>query len=153
MDGRYESGYIVSSAIITFYNELLEYTLGEMRDSQEYFDCIDKIKRMIIVEDEEYDKLNLKQVNYYLRRLEQSNMHTPVDDRYYERLINRKKVLKKEPVLEGNILLSSIFDSKIIIEAFKNAYLRLEAFDADSDFKDKLMEYFYTSLFQPSSQH
>ena len=147
MEGRFETGYVTSSVIISFYNELLGYTLRDMKDSDEYNACLDKIRKMIVMEDNEYNKLNLKQVNYYIRRLNKSHMHTPVDDRYIEKLTNRRRILSGEAVIDGDILLSTIFDSKIIIDTFKSVFYRIEEFDADDEFKSQLMELFNTSLF------
>jgi len=116
---KYINGYIISIRIVSLYDKLREYSYNNITDTEEYYTCIEEIKKLIKLENNEYNKLDISLINNYLDNICQEGIDNPYDERYYLKLLNHKKrIVNKENNSEDSIV-SMIIDSKIQIDVLK----------------------------------
>ena len=152
MNNKYKRGFIISSLIISYYNKLKMYAVNDMEDGLEYVNVLDRIRELISVEDDEYRKLDIFEVSSYISSFD-NHEEGLANERYYNKLINQIKVLEEENeyVIDKDVLLSTVIDSKIIIDTYKLVCERMDNFtnnnyEYDSDIEN-LVNYHKISKF------
>lgn len=148
---KYFSGYIISARLVCLYDKLRELSYNSMDDTDEYNQIINEIKRIIKIENEEYDKLEIEEVNFYLDSICRLGIITAIDERYYIKLLNHKKRLSDTPRLDDDSLISLVIDSKMQIDILKKMYELLNRDIADdleeNEFLNELRLYFDASKY------
>ena len=111
-----------ASLIITSsYNKLISLALADMEESEEYQEYNEKIKKYVSYENELYQSLSEKDINEYDTLMQNiSRFDNQVDARIYSRINDIKRIKNNQPVINNNILLSSIISSKLTIDILKN---------------------------------
>ena len=145
MNNNYMEGFIASLMITNEYQKLMNYSDMGLDYSEEYASEIERIKHLVTIEDSYYAKLNLEETNSYLSDYPISDSPSVLEERYYNKLLDRRKILLDEPRIDDFTLFSSVIESKIMIDTFKLLNQKLAAIikndDVDSDFKEDLLTY------------
>ena len=110
-----------SLIIISSYNKLVNLALADMEDTLEYQEYLEKIKKYVNYENELYQSLTKKDINEYDTLMQNiSRFDNQVDARIYSRINDIKRIKNNQPVINNNILLSSVISSKLTIDILKN---------------------------------
>ena len=119
-EGLFKVG--TSSVIIcATYHRLIELSYANMEDTSEYLELIEKLKIYIKAENELYHNLSKGEVDNYFALINNKTIfNNSIDGRIYTRMTDIKRIYDSNPVIDGNILLSSVISSKLTIDILKN---------------------------------
>ena len=142
---------ISNSIIIATYHRLINLCYADMDDSDEYNDLIEKLKSYVTVENEYYLNLTAEELNRYFELIgNTTKFSNHFDARIYTRMNETKKKYEGTPVIDGNILLSSIISSKITIDVLKGVERKINALGESDEFdsQDMLMMHMYSKRYK-----
>lgn len=139
----YLPGFYLSSRIILIYDQLIDTEMNEF-DSEKYNKLLGQLKELIIKEDKAYRELTLKEVNFYLSKIEEEDYENVNLDRYANKLENRKEILTGDFKLDEDTLSYSVLDSLITIETLKKLKDLILNTETDNEEEEEEKDEFYS---------
>lgn len=147
MDDNLLSVRMISMIALSYYEKLINLTNNYMEDSYEYDEIIEKLKEMIMLENKEYNSISIDVINNYFSNLDFNKINTSLEERMFNKLSWRKKVLDGETKTDDMAILSDVIDSKILIDTLKLVNIKINAIDEDNDMLTVLREYHRNSKY------
>lgn len=112
------TAWLATYILVTNYNKLLELLYTSQEDTPEFKELLDKIKKCVDVENETYSKLSQEFITSTLDSIHEDQELDPYMIRYYNKLVEQKRINRKDPCI-NNILLSDVISTKISIDLLK----------------------------------
>ncbi len=140
MSENLNKAFLISTIIANYYDKLVRYTIQEQEDSEEYEECIEKIKKAKQIENQIYKKLTFKEIVEYLRSKkfqdDIAGKATLAQARIYKKLIiiGQKHL---EENTENENPLSNIIDNAILLEALKKTTEKINNIEEDTIYDEE----------------
>ena len=132
MTENLEKAFLISKLIAYYYKKLIQLTVVQAEDSEEYIEYIKKIQKAKIAEKQMYQSLTLNEIVDYIKskRFQEdiAAKKTLSQVRIYKILRNVGQSHLEEDY-RNNPILSEIVENSIIIEALKKTNRKIEDLD------------------------
>lgn len=117
----------LASGIVTALNlKLLNLTLSNMEDTDEYNELMDTLKTSVKTENKYYHDLTNMDIHMYFDFIKGTKKFSnPADARVYLRMQDEKRIRDGSKLIGSGILLSSVISSKLTIDILKNIDIKL----------------------------
>ena len=120
---------------LSYYKRLKDLALSNLEDTDEYNEIINKLKKYVNVENEQYSHITKDEINNYFKHLEKFQSADSLEGRCYLKLKERKREMDGNLLIGNKYLFSSILSSKIYIDVLKDVEEKIN-FLCENDFMD-----------------
>ena len=104
---------LASLITMSYYNHLIDLSLMNMEESDEYYKTIDKLKKVIEIEHNEYQNLSKEEILSYFNA--SISINSLIDARIYLKIKEMYHKLNNTIIIDNKYLLSDIIATKFII--------------------------------------
>ena len=110
---------IASFIVLAHYNKLIDLSLGNMENTEEFKKEVSEVKRLFVAEKKEYNRVTDWELDNYFKSFTDDKLKNLLDAREYNKLKEKKRL--NEGYLNANgVLISSIISGKLFIDIIKD---------------------------------
>ena len=125
---------IITQIISVYYQKLIDLSLVNLEETDEYHNILLKIKDLIQKENELYQALSSTDLIFLTNYFNRFEIENENDSRIYSRSNDQNRLRDKNNIIIDNkVLLSSIISSKIIIDVLKKVTKKIEDVQDEED--------------------